>query len=756
MTTDHLPDGRLELATPVTLPEPLDVLIVGGGPAGTGAAFRAKELGLSALVIEHDDILKRIRDYATGKPIKPDFGGAQEMGFPKGEELIAELQFSDIDKDVMFDRWKGLYRRHSVPATVGVELTGLERATDETWRATTWNLHTKTEQVVRARHVVLALGGGMPRRMDIPGNVQSIALRLSDPASYVGGPACVIGGGTSAAEAVIAISNEKAAAADKTDVYWAHRGQKMPAVSAKLADELFQSTHRNGNVRYLPHSETVAVVTREGEGDVLRLETDRRVLPDRPLEAIQLEFEAKWCMSCIGQEIPAKFLNSLGIYAVNGGPRNRKGFVLNPLLETRLPNVYLVGDTLNTVYLECADFDGDPSTFVEKKHRGNVKTSLRDGVLVAEVIAQKLEGRTDILVEIDSVRPGASIASPAQPAASATVVSSPVDDGRAAASLVRLLQEGVEAEEFMLRTEGVTTIGREGCDITFRDDSSLDQRHASIAASTDGYILRDERSSTGVFLYLTGEAAREIPAGAIVRVGGQWLRFSREGERPWFAHYDRQGHEVGRHELSESTIVIGRDAPGITLARKDMSLSRRHASIAGRGGSVYLRDLKSVNGTYLKVDGSTVLREGDQIRLGQQTLRFAMLPGIESSVTVHVDSSSRPPAPRPAPPDGRPAPAPDGAMEIRFQNAGKPCPFKLGQSICEVAEANGVQIAADCHSGICGSDPIRVVSGQENLNPISEGERETLEDICGVDPDRHRLACVSRPTGPVVVEIVKW
>ena len=67
-----------------------------------------------------------------------------------------------------------------------------------------------------------------------------------------------------------------------------------------------------------------------------------------------------------------------------------------------------------------------------------------------------------------------------------------------------------------------------------------------------------------------------------------------------------------------------------------------------------------------------------------------------------------------------------------------------------------MQIAADCHSGICGSDPIRVVSGQENLNPISEGERETLEDICGVDPDRHRLACVSRPTGPVVVEIVKW
>ena len=30
----------------------LDVLIVGGGPAGTAAAFRSKELGIEALVIE--------------------------------------------------------------------------------------------------------------------------------------------------------------------------------------------------------------------------------------------------------------------------------------------------------------------------------------------------------------------------------------------------------------------------------------------------------------------------------------------------------------------------------------------------------------------------------------------------------------------------------------------------------------------------------------------------------------------------------
>ncbi|MGD8396377.1 MAG: NAD(P)-binding domain-containing protein, partial [Candidatus Eiseniibacteriota bacterium] len=70
-----LDDGSIALKEPVQLPDVLDVLIVGGGPCGTAAAMRAKELGLTALVIELDDVLKRIRDYAKDKLILPGFGG---------------------------------------------------------------------------------------------------------------------------------------------------------------------------------------------------------------------------------------------------------------------------------------------------------------------------------------------------------------------------------------------------------------------------------------------------------------------------------------------------------------------------------------------------------------------------------------------------------------------------------------------------------------------------------------------------------
>ena len=82
MPVETLADGTFVLDEPVAVPEILDLLIVGGGPAGTAAAFRAKELGMAALVIDYDDLMKRIRDYAKDKHRTVDdtpFGGGPGM-----------------------------------------------------------------------------------------------------------------------------------------------------------------------------------------------------------------------------------------------------------------------------------------------------------------------------------------------------------------------------------------------------------------------------------------------------------------------------------------------------------------------------------------------------------------------------------------------------------------------------------------------------------------------------------------------------
>ena len=71
--------------------------------------------------------------------------------------------------------------------------------------------------------------------------------------------------------------------------------------------------------------------------------------------------------------------------------------------------------------------------------------------------------------------------------------------------------------------------------------------------------------------------------------------------------------------LSEySPVSIGR-ASDCSIPIKDRYLSRRHAEIISVNGSWLLKDLGSVNGTYLngaRVERDTPLRAGDRIRLG--------------------------------------------------------------------------------------------------------------------------------------------
>ena len=71
---------------------------------------------------------------------------------------------------------------------------------------------------------------------------------------------------------------------------------------------------------------------------------------------------------------------------------------------------------------------------------------------------------------------------------------------------------------------------------------------------------------------------------------------------------------------------------------------------------------------------------------------------------------------------------PAEALTVTFRNRSRPCPFKRGQTVCEAAEAGGVEISADYHAGICGSDPVRIVSGAGRLNPMSGAERERRPD----------------------------
>jgi hypothetical protein len=80
-------------------------------------------------------------------------------------------------------------------------------------------------------------------------------------------------------------------------------------------------------------------------------------------------------------------------------------------------------------------------------------------------------------------------------------------------------------------------------------------------------------------------------------------------------------------------LVVG--PAGVTLGRSrqcdvvlnDPNVSRRHAEIRPRGGSWVLTDLGSTNGCRIngrRIDGSEVIRSGDELELGETSLRFEL------------------------------------------------------------------------------------------------------------------------------------
>lgn len=70
-----------------------------------------------------------------------------------------------------------------------------------------------------------------------------------------------------------------------------------------------------------------------------------------------------------------------------------------------------------------------------------------------------------------------------------------------------------------------------------------------------------------------------------------------------------------------------------------------------------------------------------------------------------------------------------------------------GRTLLETAEQNDVRLEPGCRMGVCGADPIVILSGMDNLSAQRDDERSTLDRLGLVG--NVRLACVARVNGPV-------
>ncbi len=92
-----------------------------------------------------------------------------------------------------------------------------------------------------------------------------------------------------------------------------------------------------------------------------------------------------------------------------------------------------------------------------------------------------------------------------------------------------------------------------------------------------------------------------------------------------------------------------------------------------------------------------------------------------------------------------PSPA---TAEVVFEPAGVRVEVQSGITILAASQCAGVAIFSGCTEGMCGTDPVHILAGQEFLSPPEDHEKGTLERMgLGV---AFRLSCSARLLGGTV------
>lgn len=174
----------------------LDVVIVGAGPAGISASLAAKEAGLRFVTVEQEDSLGgAIYQYPRRKVA---------MTAPMTLPIVGKFNKFEISKEELLAFWNKIIQQTGITINFSERMDSLKKI-GNIFVVKTPKAEYKTV------NVLLAIGRrGTPRKLGVPGEEQpKVVYRLIDPEQYRGMQVLVVGGGDSAAEAALAIAEER-------------------------------------------------------------------------------------------------------------------------------------------------------------------------------------------------------------------------------------------------------------------------------------------------------------------------------------------------------------------------------------------------------------------------------------------------------------------------------------------------------------------------------------------------------------------
>jgi thioredoxin reductase/Pyruvate/2-oxoacid:ferredoxin oxidoreductase delta subunit len=257
----------------------LDVMVIGAGPAGISAGLSALENKMNYRLIEQEESLGgAVYHYPRHKIA---------MTAPVRLALVGKVRMGEIQKERLLEFWLGVVQKTGLTVHYNECMEAIERQGD------TFIVRTSRGKY-HARSVLLAIGRrGSPRKLGVPGEeVAKVVYRLVDAEQYKGQPVLVVGGGDSALEAAIALSEQPG-----TTVTLSYRGETFSRVKEPNRRRV-QAQADAGRLQVLLGSTVDSI-----EDSHVEMKT-----VDGPLRLAN-----NWIIVCAGGVLPTPLLQKVGI-----------------------------------------------------------------------------------------------------------------------------------------------------------------------------------------------------------------------------------------------------------------------------------------------------------------------------------------------------------------------------------------------------------------------------------------------------------
>ncbi len=255
-----------------------DLVVIGAGPAGLSAILQAKKMGLNAIAVDQDEPGGTVLSYPRKKLVMTQPFELPMHGVVKRHEMF---------KEELVELFAETIEKSGVTVKTGEQVLSASR------EGKSFLVKTSVEEY-RAKRLLLAIGRrGSPRKLGAKGEKSAkVAYRLPDPEHYSGMQILIVGGGDSAVEAAVSLSEQPG-----NTVHLSYRRDSIFRIkvdNVKRLDEAIAA----GRIKKLYNTEVTGI-----EKEIVHLkQNDNEISVDNDQVFVM-----------IGGQLPTELLDGIGI-----------------------------------------------------------------------------------------------------------------------------------------------------------------------------------------------------------------------------------------------------------------------------------------------------------------------------------------------------------------------------------------------------------------------------------------------------------